>query len=693
MEYDCKVRFISWADPVTGKALFETKIDGHTEFVACTLPDIRPGATLHVEGSFKNWTKRGRTFVASKAYEVFHGAQAMENLLSSGLIRGIGPAYARRIISRFGDRTFDIMDNEIDRLVEIPGIGPAAIGRIRESWARHRSSGELMVYLQKMGVDGPVALRILEKYGPHTKEILEDDPYRLTEIWNVPFALADNIATSQGILPDDERRVRSGIMAVLNTSTENGNVYLPFEDLKAKTAKLLSVDGSRIRDCVVGMLRENRIVNDGTGIYLPKYLLAEKRVAENLKRLDCIPPPMVFTPELLDKSLGIVLDAAQSGAVEKMVSNPVSVLTGGPGTGKTTIIKGMIRILEDNGMDVALTAPTGRAAKRMTELTGRKAYTLHRLLRWRPGKGFTKNAQSRFAFDAIIIDECSMVDLLLMDSFLEAVKEGTRLVFVGDCDQLPSVGAGNVLSDLINCNCFPVTKLETIHRQASESLIVSNSFAVNHGKPLEKNKGDFWFIESSSEDIPATVLSLVKDRLPGYLKVRSKEIQVLCPTRRMTDEMNTLLQQSINAGSPAGSRFRIGDKVMQIVNDYGKKVFNGDMGIVEWYDEESGGLGVDFDGMEVEYNASETDELNLAYAVTVHKSQGSEYRVVVICMDKSDRSMLKRNLLYTAMTRAKEMLVIVGSWEAVETCVSDNRTVQRNSSGGQRISDALVASD
>ena len=689
MQVECKVNFIRFLNPENGQAVFETKIAGRTEFVRCSLPGIRVGSTVLLDGDFQNCSRYGRTFIANTAKEIFKTEQSVFNLLSSGLIKGIGPGFATRIVSRFGMDTLNIMDNEIERLKEIPGISGKSLERIKASWQSHRECGEMLVSLQDMGIDGALALRILEKYGPRTKNVIEENPYCLANVWNVPFALTDTIALSMGITKEDPRRITGGIKYLLSCGLNEGHSYLNFDELKKQATERLGIGNDALRTTLLSMIEQGSVVNEDMAIYLPSYIKAERAVAENLLRLKCEPLHLDGGPEDLDEQMGLKLDESQKNAVRNMVVNPVSILTGGPGTGKTTIICGMLKVLKENDQRVALAAPTGRAAKRMTELTGYPAKTIHRLLGYKPGKGFTYNNQKKLTCDAVIIDECSMIDIRLMESLLSALEPGTRVVLVGDIDQLPSVGAGDVLHDLIDSGVFPVTRLNYIHRQSMESRIVTNAFAVNHGLPLKKNGGDFFFADTSNQNIPSRVLGMIKEGIPRQTGIPSSQIQVLCPTRRMTEDVNTLLQEGLNDGERIDSRLKVGDKVMQQVNDYDKQVFNGDVGEILEYNADENLVVVDYDGLRVEYGPSELDEIELAYASTIHKSQGSEYRAVIVCLSLSDRGMLQRNLLYTAITRAKELLVVVGSWQAVEICAANAEGRIRNSRLTERVKRAF----
>lgn len=681
---ECQVRFIKYTNAETGKTIFETKMESQTEFVSCFWSNPRVGAILQVEGAFE-YGKWGRTFNAKKVTELVKTEEAVYNLLSSGMIKGIGPILARRIAERFKGETVSIMDSHIEQLLMIPGIGPSSLARIQDSWKLHREAGETLVFLQSMGLEGGLALRIIKKYGKHTKSVIDNDPYCLCGIWGCSFALADTIAKQKGIEDTDERRIEAGIKQALVNAEGEGHMYLPFEDLKASVTKLLEIDGTETRRIAIKMIKDGVLVNDGVDIYLPYNLQAEKSIAQELLRLNVRPRGLDSTVDV-EEILNLKLDDTQKRAVANMARNSLSILTGGPGTGKTTIVKGMLAVLEGSGMSVALAAPTGRAAKRMAELTGHWAKTLHRLLKYTPTGGFSVDENNKLTYDAIIVDETSMVDSALMNSLLKALPTGTRLVLVGDSDQLPSVGAGNVLHDLMESELFATTKLDTIHRQAQESRIVVNAHRANHAQELLPGGGDFWYLPCREQDTAKTVEGLVTKRLVDYTGVCSEEIQVLSPTRRLCADINKLLQQK--DGEKIGN-FRVGDKVMQMENDYEKGVFNGDIGKLTKYDKVTGMATVDFDGQEVEYALTELDELELSYAVTVHKSQGSEYPVVVVTLNPSDRGMLQRNLLYTALTRARNLLVIVGDWNCVRKCVQNDRKTQRNSNLTKRLKEAF----
>jgi exodeoxyribonuclease V alpha subunit len=513
--------------------------------------------------------------------------------------------------------------------------------------------------------------------------VIRDNPYCLTDIWGVPFVLADTIALENGIEKDNSKRLEGGLRQVMKESVSEGHAYLPFDTLRTKAMDLLGVDGDKIRQTMVNMvLKTGSLCNEGRNIYLPEMLLVENNLASRLFELNV--PPMELEEYSIEASVP-GFEPMQKQAIENMIRYPVSILTGGPGTGKTTTIKEMVGILKKNDLRVALAAPTGRAAKRMAELTGFKAKTIHRLLRYRPSGSFAVNRNNPLRYDAVIVDECSMMDINLAQALMQAIIPGTRIVFVGDVDQLPSVGPGNVLRDIIDSQIFPTVRLTQVHRQALQSMIVTNSHRVNNGEEPICNNGDFYFIPSDEENIPKKVAELVSRRLPGYSGLSSQDIQVLCPTRRMKDSINILLQEELNNGERVNSVLKTGDKIMQLVNDYDKGVFNGDLGTIMGYNKETGEATIRFEDSDVLYSLEDLDEIEPAYAVTIHKSQGSEYPVVILTLGPSDRGMLQRNLLYTALTRARKLLVIVGSRDAVSQCVQNNRQSRRNSALTQKI--------
>ena len=681
-EFDCRVEFIKFRNNETGYTVFETHIEGKTEFVSCTLATVRVGEMLRISGDFEE-RRQGRTFMAQNAEELVRTASSLMNLLQSGMIKGVGPAVARKIIFRFGNETLSVLDSDIERLVEVPGITPKRLEAIKRSWSQYKSVGGTLVKLQDMGIPGTLALRILRKYGRLTDAVIRDNPYCLTDIWGVPFVLADTIALENGIEKDNSKRLEGGLRQVMKESVSEGHVYLPFDTLRTKAMDLLGVDGDKIRQTMVNMvLKTGSLCNEGRNIYLPEMLLVENNLASRLFELNV--PPMELEEYSIEASIP-GFEPMQKQAIENMIRYPVSILTGGPGTGKTTTIKEMVGILKKNDLRVALAAPTGRAAKRMAELTGFKAKTIHRLLRYRPSGSFAVNRNNPLRYDAVIVDECSMMDINLAQALMQAIIPGTRIVFVGDVDQLPSVGPGNVLRDIIDSQMFPTVRLTQVHRQALQSMIVTNSHRVNNGEEPVCNNGDFYFIPSDEENIPKKVAELVSRRLPGYSGLSSQDIQVLCPTRRMKDSINILLQEELNNGERINSVLKTGDKVMQLVNDYDKGVFNGDLGTIMGYNKETGEATIRFEDSDVLYSLEDLDEIEPAYAVTIHKSQGSEYPVVILTLGPSDRGMLQRNLLYTALTRARRLLVIVGSRDAVSQCVQNNRQSRRNSALTQKI--------
>lgn len=649
----------------------------------CTLPNIRAGQILELEGDWIFHKRYGKSFKATKAQFVTSSTDGILALLSSGIIKGIGAKTAQNIVDKFGDETFDVLNNDIDQLLTIAKIGVKTLQKISDSWKEYSASREVFEYLAKLGIEINMAMRIYKKYENTTIQVITDNPYCLCSVWGCNFQLADSIARDNGVGEDDIRRIEAGVIQTLKDAEMEGNVFLTFEQLKTRASALLSLNGDLIRSGVISLIKDKKIANEGVDIYLPTLLLSEKSVTENLERLNQKCAELTADIDYEDV-LGLTLDTAQINAVESMKKYNINILTGGPGTGKTTIIKAMLKTLEACNMSVALAAPTGRAAKRMQELTGHWAKTIHRLLKFNVDGNFEFNSENPLPYDAIIIDETSMIDLSLMDALLKAVQTGTRLVLVGDRDQLPSVGAGNVLSDLIESGCFPVTILDTIHRQAQESRIVVNSHLVRQGKMPYGNGGDFWFIPCEEENVPQMVQQLVETRLPSYTHTKSMDIQVLCPTRKMCANINEVLQADL-ATLEKVNKFRVGDKVMQIVNDYNKDVYNGDLGILTSFDKEDKIVTVNFDGRIVEYQTHELNELELAYAVTIHKSQGSEYPVVIICLSASDRGMLQRNLLYTALTRARQTLVVVGSWESVGKCVENGKQRERNSNLKKRL--------
>ncbi len=693
-----------------------------------TFPYINEGEMIEASGSMTEHPIYGEQLQV-ESYEILipEDADAMERYLASGAIKGIGAALAARIVRRFKADTFRVMEEEPERLSEVKGISEKMAMAIAGQMEEKRGMRQATMFLQKYGISVSLAVKIYQEYGPRMYGIIEENPYRLAEdIPGVGFKMADEIAGKVGIFTDSDFRIKSGVLYTLLQAVANGHTYLPEEELLTSASELLRVDRELIEKQLMDLQMEKKLVvkaQDGRSIvYAAQYYYLELNSAKMLYDLNI---QGHFDQEQIMKKLDriqeeerIQLDEMQIKAVTEAVGNGLLIITGGPGTGKTTIINTIIRYFEEAGMEILLAAPTGRAAKRMTEATGMEARTIHRLLeitgapddRNSSGMHFERNEENPLEADVIIIDEMSMVDIYLLHSLLKAVNVGTRLILVGDVDQLPSVGPGNVLRDMIDSGCFNVVKLTRIFRQASQSDIVVNAHRINGGERIDltKRSRDFLFIRREQPDaIISAMITLVREKLPGYVSAQPFDIQVMTPMRKGAlgvERLNSILQEFLNpaGGGKAekeagGVTYREGDKVMQVKNNYqlgweirnqrgipvetGMGVFNGDMGVIREINGFAETLTVEFDeGRMVEYGFKQLEELELAYAITIHKSQGSEYPAVVIPVHSGPRMLMTRNLIYTAVTRARSCVCLVGLPDMFQAMVN-NETEQRRYSG------------
>ncbi|MDO4481108.1 MAG: ATP-dependent RecD-like DNA helicase [Bacillota bacterium] len=649
--------------------------------------------------------------------------EAVESFLSSGIIKGIGPKTAAAITERFGEDTFNILETCPERLLEVEGIGEKKLEQINESFREHREVSSIVMFLQKYQISASYAAAIYRKYGNSAVRVIEENPYRLADdIWGIGFKTADAIAERLGIGRDSEYRIESGIKYILSREASDGHTYLPKKELIDKAVYVMGVDSILVEDVMDTMPFKGDIrietIENRTCVFLMMYFYAETGVCSNLVRLIKEEHKQIMTDTdgliaAAEADMNISLEEEQIKAVKSAAENGVCVITGGPGTGKTTIINTIIRIFEESGFETAVAAPTGRAAKRITETSGYEAKTIHRLLEYVPSPGsgegmsFQRNENSPLDADVVIIDEASMIDILLMNALLKAMKPGSRLVLVGDADQLPPVGAGNVLRDIIESELVHTVKLSRIFRQAQESLIVVNAHRINKGEyPYynEKDKDFFFLKRGTPAGIAETIMELCRSRLPSFYKDCDavKDVQVISPVKKGvtgTINLNKELQTVLNPPDEGKNEkvfknrvFREGDKVMQIKNNYdikwknlndfseGQGIFNGDIGYISSIDHEFNEITVIFEDVRAAlYDAARFDELELAYAVTVHKSQGSEYPVIVMPMSWIPPVMATRNLLYTAVTRAKTAAVIVGNPSVMNEMVDNNRITDRYS--------------
>jgi exodeoxyribonuclease V alpha subunit len=672
------------------------KVKGQRDLVTIVgcLVSMTPGEVLRLKGDWDVHPKYGEQFKVV-SYETVTPAtvKGIERYLGSGLIKGIGPVMAKRLVNKFGLETLEIIEKEIGRLKEVEGIGEKRIDMISTAWAEQKEVRDVMLFLQGHEVSSTYAAKIYRQYGKESIRVVKENPFRLADdIFGIGFLTADKIAGNLGIPKDSEMRAEAGILYVLRKLADEGHVYYPYEDLINESMKILEIETSIITSALGKIASEKRIVIEDKAVYLSEYYAAEVGVAVSLKAVLAGAKGLIrFDRDAAIKGaqeeLKITLAEKQVQAVRESLDKKVMVITGGPGTGKTTIINAIIRIYRMAGQRVLLAAPTGRAARRMSETTGFEARTIHRLLEFSPkDNGFKKNEHDRLDADLIVIDEASMVDTILMHHLSRAVRPETTLILVGDIDQLPSVGAGNVLKDIIDSGRIPTVRLNEIFRQAKESMIIINAHRINSGEFPYITSGkeklqDFYFVElEEPEKVLEMIVHMCRDRIPerfGFLPL--DDIQVLTPMHRGivgASSLNAALQKELNSSADGlqrgGRMFKTGDKVMQIRNNYDKDVYNGDIGRIASIDGEAQEVTVSFDSKPVVYDFPELDELVLAYAVSVHKSQGSEYPVVVMPLLTQHYLLLQRNLLYTAITRGKKLVVIIGTKKALGIAIRNN---------------------
>ena len=717
----------------TGYVVAKINSDNKTITAVGTVPFINEGQQLKLTGEWKMHKQFGKQFSIQKCEEIIPDTiDGIEKYLSSGVIRGIGPITAKKIISHFGKDSLDIMDNDINRLKEIEGIGEKLFSIICESYLEQHDLKDIIIFFQGHGISHGQCLKIYKRFGPDAKEIVKNNPYILCrEIKGIGFTTADRLAALIGVDKESEERVKSGIEFIINRFCAAGNTYMPKEKVIDETYELLNVNKVIIEESIYNLSLENKLIVQKIGeveaVFIPIYYYSELGITEKIAKLSIenyqtINTDVDFEISNFERKHKIKFADSQKEAIIGAFTDGIEIITGGPGTGKTTIIRAIIDIYENQGMKVLLAAPTGRAAKRMTESTGREAKTIHRLLDITAGESEDEGvieADEPLDGDVIIIDEASMIDIFLMHNLLKAIRMGTRLIIVGDVDQLPSVGAGNVLKDLINSGLIKVVILKEIFRQGAESLIITNAHRINNGEMpfLNQKDKDFYFIRNENLDsILNTVLDLANRRLPNFNKKwdKRRDIQILSPMKKGVlgvINLNEKLQEILNPPSNSKNEkrqgnmvFREGDKVMQTKNNYsikwtllsngdsveGEGVFNGDMGFIKSISEDEKIITVVFDDdKKVIYDSETMEELELAYAITIHKSQGSEFKVVIIPSFMGSPFLMNRNLLYTGITRAKELVTVVGYPKALQYMVSNVNSSERFSSLELRIRDLL----
>ena len=704
----CVVERITYQNSLNGFTVLKCAAKGFTDLVTVvgSMPDTNVGSVLLLQGFWKVDSKYGRQFSVESFEEVLPATVlGIEKYLGSGLVKGIGPNFAKRIVNTFGVDTLNVIEEDPDKLLTVPGIGKIRVERIKKSWADQKEIKNIMIFLQGHGVSTSHATKIYKTYGNDSVKTVQENPYRLADdIWGIGFKTADTIASKMGFGHEKYERLRSGLMYTLNHLADEGHCYATREMLMNTGSELLEVNSSLLEEALDRMIREETVKTEaledeqGIAIYLPPFYFSEVGAARRLQKI-------AGTSRKIQVKTGpaendFPYDIAQILAIETAAQSKVLILTGGPGTGKTTTTLGIIKAYKTARANILLAAPTGRAAKRLSEMTGMEAKTIHRLLEYKPPEGYQRNEENPLDGDVLIVDECSMIDIMLMYNLLKAVPDTMTLIMVGDIDQLPSVGAGNVLRDVIESGAFPVIRLTKIFRQAQSSRIITNAHRINKGLMPDLSNGkdtDFFFIEKENpEEAADEIVNLVKTRLPQHYRIPSSAIQVLAPMQRGVvgaTNLNQMLQDALNPAGDGlkrgGFLFKTHDKVMQIKNDYDKEVFNGDIGEVSDINLEDRELTVSFDNRSVVYDSSELDELVLAYAATIHKSQGSEYPVVVMPILMTHYVMLQRNLVYTGVTRAKKLLVIVGTKKALSMAVRNTSIDKRNTLLAKRIKDSL----
>ncbi len=692
-----------------GQARNPVTIIGH-------MAGVSPGQSLKIEGHWQTHSKYGQQFKV-QSYDVTIPAtvDGIRKYLESGAIKGIGPSMADRLVTAFGDETFEIIEKNPERLTEIEGIGETKADMIRIAWQDHHGIRALMNFLQDMDVQTSMCAKIYSEYGPDAVEILRTEPYQLADDFpGVGFVIADTIARNLGLEKAETDRVRAAILHLIYTMAEDGHTFAEEQNLIARCENLFKVDRDSIHTAIEELVAENLIVAESLeldtqtrALYSKELHLAETGLANRLQALLSVPlPPASIDTEQMaaevQKKLAINLSAEQLDVLEQIFSHRISIITGGPGTGKTTLLRSITTIFEALGKRVQLAAPTGRAARRLADVTHRKAKTIHRLLGYNFTAGqFIRNQDNPLDADALIVDEASMVDTLLMYNFLKAVPASAVLVLVGDVFQLPSIGPGNVLSDIIQSDCMPVFYLKKIFRQDRESPIVINAHRVRAGEtpefePSAQIDGDseFYFLEQSApEQVVSTIVQLCRQELPRQFGLDPvNDLQVLTPMHKGpvgTINLNHVLQDALNPNpvlqESIGSNFKVNDKVMHLKNNYQKDVYNGDIGTIQQIDKKSGQVSVDYYGRKVEYGATDLDEITVAYAISVHKSQGSEYPAVIIPLLTQHYIMLQRNLLYTAMTRGKKLVILIGTQKALSIALNNDKPQQRLSRLAERL--------
>ena len=721
-----RIERITFTNEENGYTVMAVKVPGRDKplTVVGILAGPAVGEFIEMEGEFAHSSKYGPQFqVRRHRLLPPTNLTSLKKYLGGGLIKGLGPVLAGRLVDKFGEKTLDILDKNPERLVEVEGLGANRRENIIDSWRRTRGLKRLLSFLAEFGLGPSVGLRVMKRLGEEADSLIRQDPYRLAyEIEGIGFITADKVARSLGLPADAPQRLAASLLFVLNRAADEGHVFLPGQELLPEAARLVTeregakpIEGSlkkNLETALAGLILDRRVMTEpqdepgGVDVYLPRLHRAENWVAIDLQEiLRTRPSREVPRPEAAvqwaQKTLGFDLSASQAEAVHLALNHKLVIITGGPGTGKTTITKVISTIFAAVQARMALVAPTGRAARRLGEATGLPAKTVHRLLEYSPqAGGFARGPKNRLEIDLLLVDEASMIDLLLMNQLTGALPRPARLIMIGDHDQLPSVGPGRVLADLMESGVAAVARLKEIHRQAGGSQIIQAAHQVNQGlfpeSSQDRDRGDFYFIEENDpQKIEEKILYLITEKIPKKLGVNPLEdIQVLTPMHNRdlgTENLNQILSERLNpadgqALTRLGRTFKRGDRVMQLRNNYQREVFNGDGGRVSIIDFEAQELSVDFDGRQIVYDFADLDELTLAYAITIHKSQGSEFPVVIIPLTSSHHVMLRRNLLYTAITRGRDFVVLIGSIQAVRRAVGNDSELARHSHLARKLS-------
>lgn len=717
-EFEGTVDQVVFYNPENGYTVcrFSPEEGGQTTIVG-VFPPLSPGEMLRLRGSWEVNARFGRQFRVDNFVPVLPATvKGIEKFLSSGLIKGVGPVLAKRIIQKFGAETLDIISKRPEKLLEVDGLGDLKLREVKKSWTENQHIRDLIIFLQEHNVSTGIATKVYRHYGDKSFHVLKKNPYQLSlDIWGIGFKTADEIALKLGIDPSSPERIKAFLLYLLEKDSEQGHVFTSREDLEKHCRSELEAEAGRVDEALKELAGEKRVVIErhawGEAVYLPYLHQAQENIVQAIRTLVSLPasvPPFDLEKAIgdVEQELRLKFSARQKEAITECFRNKILIITGGPGTGKTTIIRAVVEIFDRWGRKAVLAAPTGRAAKRLAEATHKEARTIHRTLEFNPKQAaFRRNESRPLTGEALVVDEFSMVDLPLMHSLLKAVPPWMRLVLVGDKDQLPSVGPGSLLRDFIESGKVAVVRLEEIFRQEKNSLIVLNAHRVNQGQglvypPRDDKDSDFYFVHQEDEEKAfQAILKLCCYSIPRKLSLSplSPQIQVISPMYRGlvgVDRLNAELQERLNhhrEGLKLGSReIRAQDKVMQIRNDYEKEIFNGDIGIVSHVDKHAFRLYVDFDGRTVVYEKDDMNDIVLAYAVSVHKSQGSEYQAVVMPLLTQHYIMLQRNLFYTALTRAKKLSVIVGSYKALHIAIKNDKPVNRNCLIKEKLIQALA---